>query len=291
MTTLKAFLVRHPVATYFALTFAISWGGILFVIGGLGGIPGTTAQHDPLFPLVFLAMLAGPSVSGILLTGLVHGRAGLREFVSRLLKGRVSARWYAIALLTAPLLSMTVAAFLALSFRASEFLPAIFVTHDKTALLLFGLAVGLGAGAFEELGWTGFAIPEMRRRFGVLTTGLMVGMLWGAWHWLAVIWGIGDRAGTIPLVAFVLLDTLSFLVAFRVLMVWIYERTGSLLLAMLMHASLTASALIFAPVTTGAPLLIYDLVLAAALWVVIAAIAVTHGAQLSRHSVRRQMAG
>jgi hypothetical protein len=33
-----------------------------------------------LFPIALLAMLAGPSVAGILLTGLVHGRVGLREF-------------------------------------------------------------------------------------------------------------------------------------------------------------------------------------------------------------------
>jgi hypothetical protein len=37
MTTTKAFIVRHPVLTYFALTFAISWGGVLLVIGGPGG--------------------------------------------------------------------------------------------------------------------------------------------------------------------------------------------------------------------------------------------------------------
>ncbi len=108
MTTIKAFITRHPVPTYFALTFAISWGGFLLVIGGPGGFPGTSGQIDPLFPFVVLAMLAGPSVAGILLTGLVDGRAGLREFLSRLLKWRVGARWYAVALLPAPLLATAV---------------------------------------------------------------------------------------------------------------------------------------------------------------------------------------
>ena len=33
-------------------------------------------------------------------------------------------------------------------------------------------------GFFEELGWTGFAIPTlMRLRYGVLGTGLIVGVL------------------------------------------------------------------------------------------------------------------
>ena len=35
---------------------------------------------------------------------------------------------------------------------------------------------------FEELGWTGFAVPELRKRYGILTTGLIVGLLWGVWH-------------------------------------------------------------------------------------------------------------
>jgi uncharacterized protein len=39
-------------------------------------------------------------VAGILLTGLLYGKAGLREFRSRLLGWRVDARWYAVALLT-----------------------------------------------------------------------------------------------------------------------------------------------------------------------------------------------
>jgi hypothetical protein len=53
-------------------------------------------------PIAILLMLVGPSAAGLLLTGIVYGRAGFRDLLSRLLKWRVSLRWYAIALLTAP---------------------------------------------------------------------------------------------------------------------------------------------------------------------------------------------
>ena len=66
MTNIKAFIKRHPVPTYFALTFAISWSGVLLVVGGPGGLPGTSEQSKTLFPIVLLAMLVGPCVAGIL---------------------------------------------------------------------------------------------------------------------------------------------------------------------------------------------------------------------------------
>jgi uncharacterized protein len=137
MTTTKAFIKRHPLLTYFALTFAISWGGVLLVIGGPDGIPGTSEETTKLFPLVYLTTVAGPSLAGILLTGLVGGRASLREFLSLLLRWRVGARWYAVALLTAPLSVM--ATLFALSLLSPEFLPGILTTSDKASLLLFGL--------------------------------------------------------------------------------------------------------------------------------------------------------
>jgi ABC-type molybdate transport system permease subunit len=103
MTTIKAFIKRYPVLTYFALTFAISWGGVL-ILGAPYGMPATSEQFERLWAIVVLPYFLGPSIAGLLLTSLVHGRAGFRELVSRLLKWRVSFLWYAIALLTAPLL-------------------------------------------------------------------------------------------------------------------------------------------------------------------------------------------
>src|SRR5215203_2198182 len=182
MTTIKAFIKSHPLLSFFALVFAIAWGGILILVGGPSGIPTNEEQFERLMPWVMLALLAGPSVAGIVLTGLVYGREGFRNLLTRMRRWRVGARWYALALLTAPLL--VTATLLALSLTSPEFLPGIFTSDDKVTLVLFGIGWGLvGGGLLEELGWTGFAIPTLlRMRYGVLSTGLVVGVLWGLWH-------------------------------------------------------------------------------------------------------------
>ena len=41
MMTMKAFITRYSAAAYFALTFGISWGGFLLVVGS-GGFASTS---------------------------------------------------------------------------------------------------------------------------------------------------------------------------------------------------------------------------------------------------------
>jgi membrane protease YdiL (CAAX protease family) len=286
MKIIKAFVKRYQALTYFALAFTLSWGAVLTVVGP-GGFLGTKEIPEVLEPFLYVAMVVGPSVAGILLTGLVYGREGLRELLSRLLRWRVGARWYAIALLLAPLSMMAV--LFALSLTSPVYLPGIFVTEDKAALLLTGIAGGLVAGIFEELGWTGFAIPRMRLRYGVLGTGLTVGVLWGAWHF-PLFSGSASSSGALLPALYLLVLLFSVLPAFRVLLVWVYDRTESLLVAILMHVSLTASTLILMPLAIGVAAVTYDLVLAAVLWVVVGVVAVVGGRHLTRQPLRRRMA-
>ena len=110
MTTITAFIKRYPRVAYYTLTFAISWGGMLLAIGGPGELPGTPEQADQLMGIAF-SLLAGPSVAGVLLTGLVSGWTGLQDLLARLLRWRVAARWFAVALLTAPLLTAQLTAY------------------------------------------------------------------------------------------------------------------------------------------------------------------------------------
>jgi len=158
----RTFAERHPLAVYFVLVFAISWGGLLWAAGGAAGFPVAPDRVDALLPGMVLSVLAGPSVAGILLTVLADGRAGLRALHDRLLRWRVGARWYVWALLTAPLLMGGL--LLALSLSSAVFRPGIVTSSEPGDYLRFGLAVGLAAGFFEELGWTGYALPRLRRR-------------------------------------------------------------------------------------------------------------------------------
>ena len=285
MKTIKAFIKSHPLLSYFALTFAISWGGMLLVIavGGSGGVP-------------MLAWVAGPPIAGILLTGLLDGRAGFRDLLTRMRRWRVGARWYAVALLTAPLVFTAI--LLAFSLSSPEFLPRILTTSDTASVLLFGIGWGLiGGGFLEELGWTGFAVPTLlrRMRYGVLSTGLTVGLLWAVLHFLAFFY-LGRSSGAIPLAIFVPLDvfiTVMGMTAFRVLMVWVYDRSGgSLLVAgMLMHASYTAFTFILAPLTiSGVAFLTVTFAEAAALWMVVAVVALVNHGHLTRQPPLRRRA-
>ena len=139
---------------------------------------------------------------------------------------------------------------------------------------------------FEEIGWTGFAVPRLRLRYSVFATGLIVGIIWGAWHLLQQLYISGTYTGEIPLALYLSLaifNTVAGLTAYRVLLVWIYDRTSSLLLAWLMHASLTAcNIFIFRPETTGIPFLIFGLVFTALQWILVAVIVVVNRGQLTR---------
>jgi membrane protease YdiL (CAAX protease family) len=252
---------------YFLLTFLITWGSIFLVVGSIG-FPISKAQIEAAGPMVYVGMLVGPSLAGLLMIGLVEGRAGFRSLFSRLGKWRVGIRWYTIALLTVPLLVLTI---LYLLTRTSPaYLPAIIAADDKISLLITGSVMGLAVGFFEELGWTGFVVPRLRQRYGLLATGLLVGLLWGAWHYPPFS-PSGADAGSISPAVYLAVLLFSFLPAYRVLMVWVYDRTQSLLVTILMHAPLSACQLILIPpALAGEKLVAYDLIFGAVLWLFVA---------------------
>jgi membrane protease YdiL (CAAX protease family) len=287
---LHTLVKRRPLISYFALTFAISWGAMLLVIGGVGGLSGTPAQIVGLFPLVVMALMAGPSVSGILMNALVDGKAGLRDLLDRLLRWRVGARWYAVALLTAPLLATVI--FAGLSLLSPEFVPTIVTTSDKAALLLLALVTGVTGGFLEELGWTGFAIPAMKRARSVFATGLIVGVLWGAWHFLVNLWYSPVIAGEVPFALFVplyFLTGVAQLTAYRVLMVWVYDHTESLLIAILMHAALIdATTPMLIPATVGVAFLTWFFAFTLLLWAIVGLVAMFNLAMFNRGHVAQK---
>lgn len=107
----------------------------------------------------------------------------------------------------------------------------------------------------------------MLDKYGVLFSGLLLGSLWGLWHFPAF-WQEDTFSGTLPLLL-LLARLFSWIIAYRVLMVWLYKRTQSLLLVILMHMSLVVCMIAIEPPLQGMSLLTYILTWAAVLWTVI----------------------
>jgi len=290
MSAINTYIKRQPVLIYYFLTFAISWSVILVMIA-LIGMPTTKEQMEAAMTGAIVMFLLGPSVSGLLMTGLVDGKVGFHDLRSRLSRWRVAAHWYAIALLLAPFI--TLAVLMGLSVISPVYLPGVFTRDDKMARLIMGLFSAVVTGICEELGWTGFVTPRLRQRYSVLATGLIIGVLWGLWHIVPMaIWPSVAYSAPLSPAVYIAVRTLAFLVgglvAFRVLMVWVYDRTQSLLVLILMHIGLTAANIIYEPEAIGGTSnFIADFIGAAAMWIVVGVFFMANSVQFSRQPLSR----
>ena len=248
---------RHPLLLYCVLAFSISWGGIAIVLAATGFSLATPGQLET--GLLFGAMLLGPSFSGLALTIFVDGHAGLGDLWARFLRWKTGVAWYAVAMLTAPLLLLTILLFFG-TLAAPAFAP-------RFQLGLF--AVGILAGCFEEIGWTGFATPRLLAGHSLGFTGLSIGLIWAFWHLLVDFRYNIDAMGALWPVAFAIVY-LATLTPYRMLMTLVYSKTQSLLLAIIMHASFTGWLMVMFPVTSPVQNLVWQATFAISLWSIVA---------------------
>ncbi len=265
---MRRLIHKYSIASYFVLVYLISWGGSLVTIGPKF-LRGETIQLTD-SPFIFLPMLAGPSLAGILLTGIVDGRDGLRDLFARMSPGRLSERWYATLLIFPALILATL---WPLSWLVSpDFAPTFFG---------FGIIPGLFAGFFEEIGWMGYAFPKMQTKNKAFTAAILLGVIHGIWHLLASYLGSSTAQGAYWLPQF--LAFVAAMTALRIVMAWTYTHTRSVLLAQLLHASSTGFLAILVPLSLSpAKNTLFYVMYAVVLWGVTAILAARPGKRLAQ---------
>jgi uncharacterized protein len=175
---LVAAIRRRPLASYVLLAWGLSWVyWIPMLIRGEIVTPGATTGFSH-FP-----GLLGPMIAALIITAIVSGRRGLREYLGRSVQWRVPLRWYGFAVLPIAIF-LGVAALLAVSGGPAPDLADLgeFSGLPELAWPLLILAVLVFNGYGEEAGWRGFLVPGLLKRYGPFTTSLIVAMIWFAWH-------------------------------------------------------------------------------------------------------------
>lgn len=263
---MKATIQRYPVIAYFILVYAIAWIGSWFAVGPEFLRGDAIAFSDML--AITVPMLTAPALVGITLTAVVDGKRGLRSLFSRMSRWRVDVRWYA-ALLIFPILILA-ASMVLFAVVSPDFAPIFFP---------FGILMGVAAGYLEEIGWMGFAFPRMQQRYNALTVGILLGILHVSWHLAADYLGASALRGIYWLPHFLAFSVA--MTAMRVLVVWVYVNTTSVLLSQLMHASSTGFLAALVPVTLSPyHSTIFYTIYAVTLWIAVAMLAKRYGRSL-----------
>lgn len=180
-------------------------------------------------------MVLAPAIAALVAAFRDAGGAGIKALFSPLLRWRFPLRWYALSLFLFPI------TILATLFLLSLFAPEL---HPALAFGLLPL-FGLFSTFCEELGWTGYATPTLLKRSGTLKVGLILGALEAMWHLPADLWGSGAFHGSGFVIHFFF--TSVVIMAFRVVAVWIYAHTQSLLLCWFAHVGFKCGQLLFVP--------------------------------------------
>jgi len=262
---------RHPLISFFVLTYALSW---------LLWAPLVIFRDQLPSPLGLVLRILGtnvPSALGLVFVGLLSGRPGVRRMLRRLVHGRIGLRWY-LAVLA---LAMLAPVGLGLSILLGGDMPVVNTTIFGV-LFLFAFSIFPGSALGEELGWRGFVLPRMQARRSALKASLIIGILWGSWH--LPLWLTGIESHPISLFP----PFVVAVIASSVICIWLYNNTGgSLLIIVLYHAAinLPITVLFERLGSQTQPFLIY-----VALNVVAAvAVVIANGAEHLSRTARRQI--
>jgi len=227
------------VATYFFLTFAISWSCF---IGAALVAPAGTAPTTGLPGIIYIVGVFGPALAAVAMTMWAEGRDGVVALLRRMLQAPSEVRWYLFALAYLPAVKLSAAALHRLALGAW---PAFCYTPWYLMLLAIPFSTPVQSG--EEVGWRGYALPRLADRIGLGPASVVLGVIWGVWHLPFFFMADVDKSGqSIPL--YVVGTT-----ALSVAMAWLYARTnGSLLITMLMHAAINNTTDIVPTAAAGA---------------------------------------
>ena len=224
--------------TFFILVFSLSvpffWLGAVTV---LQVMPGLSVSALGAFCPMFAALL---------LVRRERSATGVRDLLLRSVDFRriTDKRWYLPILLLMPTVSVVVYALmrglglpLPTSPTQAQSISQVLADLPIVSALLMFAAFFVGALG-EELGWSGYVLDPLQERWNALQAGLILGAVGVAWHLVPLL--VMQRPPT--WIAWWCL----YAVAFRILIVWLFNNTGGSVFAVaLFHATLNLAFMLF----------------------------------------------
>ena len=247
---LRGVVARHPVTAFLVMAFTFGWGGMLPLLLSENGPVTVLPIELPWMPFTAILSILGLALPAFLVTAATDGKDGVRELVGRILRWRVGVHWYFIALFG--LLAATLVG--AIPFfglgpieelaQKWELLFTLYLWGGLWGILVPFVLINL----WEETGWTGFMQHTLQERRGPLLASVIVAPFFALIHmpayfvsgWLG---GEDPSLGDFPSVLFQMVITAVFAIFLRMVIMWLYNGSGSsVLIVALFHSAFNATS-------------------------------------------------
>ena len=240
-STFSVWIRQHPLIAYFSMAFAGTWLlDLPMVLGkdGLGLLPYSVPMI--LYIILFITgSFSGPTLAAYLVTNALEGKDGLRKFFRRYGQWRAGLRWYLFAVFAFPILYIAAASIVIHGVPIADLRAnwTTFFSSYLPAVLIFPAFITWG----EEPGWRGFALTRLQESYHPLVSNLIVGFFHGLWHLPIYLLVVGPVAsGPFDLIKFS--TNVLAIMSITIIWGWVFNNAkGSILIAVLLHASLNAS--------------------------------------------------
>lgn len=208
---------------FFIIAFLVAW--LLFITANLIS---PYAQLSTLSRVLVFIGAISPGLVAIMLTALTKGSEGMRLLINKISFTSTKAIWYLFGLTFIAL----VKGFAALIFFLFYDTWTAFGTTPVYEML-FAIAVSMWLQAGEEIGWRGYALPLMSKKFGLAIASILLGIIWATWHLPLFYLSAADTYNqSFPLY-------LLQVTGLSVIMAWLYWKVnGNLLPLMVFHAAI-----------------------------------------------------
>jgi len=208
---------------FFALTYLVFW--ILLALTGLA----ISLGISPALQTVLKNVCAwSPTFAVLILFKKLYPRKSLLQYIKENFQSKI--QWqtvlyvvliqlavYFLVLITYSLINQV-------GFASIEFIPL------SSILPLFLINITSGPLG-EELGWRGFAYNELRVKYSLIKTAMLIGLVWGFWHF--PLWLLSGYQG-LDLVIYILTFMVS-IIEISLLIALFYDESRNLFIPILIH--------------------------------------------------------
>lgn len=227
----KAFEPRNLVF-FFLIVFGLN--SILCVLFTIFDPEIPTSLTDPsalFWVLVVVPTAIGPALAAFLVTAITEGKSGVRALWRRFWNRNLNIKWLLVTLLGYEALRLVTT----LAFRTIDGQPYPLVDTSNPFWMIIPsfFASFITTGMAEEFGWRGYVLPRFQAKWNALTSSIVLGLIWAAWHIPGVI-----IPNISPLYQRNILEWVPGILIGSVLYTWIFNNTkGSVLAVSLFHAA------------------------------------------------------